>query len=54
MAPISVIDYVVVHELCHIEVHNHSKAFWEKVRVIIPEYKKQKEWLKENGYLLNL
>jgi len=54
MAPISVIDYVVVHELCHIEVHNHSKAFWEKVKVIIPEYKKQKEWLKENGHLLNL
>jgi len=54
MAPVSVIDYVVVHELCHIELHNHSKAFWEKVRVIIPEYKKQKGWLNENGFLLNL
>lgn len=54
MAPVSVIDYVVVHELCHIDEHNHSSAFWEKVRVILPDYKKEINWLKENGYLLFL
>lgn len=54
MAPLSVIDYVVVHELAHIEIKNHSKAFWNKVKVLMPNYEKCKEWLKLNGYLLRL
>lgn len=54
MAPLPVIDYVVVHELVHLEERGHSKAFWGKVKVIIPEYEKHINWLKENGHLLRL
>jgi hypothetical protein len=54
MAPLSVIDYVVVHELVHIEEKNHSKSFWRKVKVLMPDYEKHHQWLKENGQLLKL
>lgn len=54
MAPIEVIDYVVIHELVHLVERNHSKLFWAKVRLLYPQYEKEKGWLKENGYLLNL
>jgi predicted metal-dependent hydrolase len=54
MAPLSVVDYVVVHELVHLEERNHTKFFWTKVKMLIPEYEKYKKWLKENGYLLRL
>ena len=49
LAPPEVLDYVVVHELCHRHHMNHSHEFWEEVRGIIPEYKKYERWLKENG-----
>lgn len=52
MAPVSVIDYVVVHELCHIIEHNHSKRFWEHVKVILPDYKDAQEWLREKEQTL--
>ena len=39
-------DYVIVHELCHIKQHNHSKEFWTEVEKILPEYKKTREKLK--------
>jgi predicted metal-dependent hydrolase len=52
MAPLSVIDYVVVHELCHVLEHNHSKNFWDKVKTIKPDYEDAKKWLKEKGHLL--
>jgi predicted metal-dependent hydrolase len=54
MAPIEIIDYVVVHELIHIRERNHSKKFWNNVNKILPEYKKQRIWLRENGHLLTL
>jgi len=54
MAPLSVIDYVIVHELVHLEEKNHGKAFWTKVKMLMPDYKKHEEWLKKNGYLLNI
>ncbi|BAL80471.1 M48 family metallopeptidase [Caldisericum exile] len=54
MAPLSIIDYVVVHELCHVVEHNHSKAFWDKVRTIIPNYEEAKRWLREKGHLLDI
>ncbi len=54
MAPIPVIDYVVVHELAHLEERNHGKNFWIKVKMLMPDYKKREEWIKENGYMLNL
>jgi hypothetical protein len=54
MAPMAVIDYVVVHELVHLQEKNHSKSFWGKVKAIIPDYKRQIAWLKANGHLLTL
>jgi len=54
MAPLSVIDYVVVHELVHLEERNHAKSFWSKVKMLMPEYEKHRDWLKRNGYLLRL
>jgi len=54
MAPLSAIDYVVVHELAHIEEKNHSKRFWRKVKSLMPDYEKYHQWFKENGHLLKL
>ena len=42
-------DYVVVHELCHRKELNHSPAFWSLVECVLPGYKEQYHWLKENG-----
>ncbi|AWB11025.1 hypothetical protein TDSAC_1689 [Thermodesulfobium acidiphilum] len=52
MAPISVIDYVVVHELAHLKEKNHGKNFWIKVRMLMPDYKKHENWLKRYNYML--
>lgn len=54
MTPLSVIDYVVIHELCHLKYHNHSKEFWNLLGVYIPDYQKKKEWLKINGSELKI
>lgn len=54
MAPDEIIDYLVVHELCHLLHMNHSKDFWDSVGRVIPEYKKREKWLKEKGTLLSL
>ncbi len=54
MAPLDVIDYVVVHELVHLRVKDHSSKFWKAVESIYPEYKKKRKWLRENGEKLNL
>jgi predicted metal-dependent hydrolase len=53
MAPMSVIDYVIVHELAHTKIKNHSKDFWQLVESILPKYKASKSWLKNNGYKLH-
>lgn len=53
MAPLSVVDYIVVHELVHLQEKSHSREFWNKVRLIIPNYEQSKQWLRENEYLLN-
>ena len=50
--PVEVIDYVIIHELCHLRHFNHSAAFWGQVRRFCPEYKDHRKWLKENGRLL--
>ena len=49
LCPDEVLDYVVVHELCHLREMNHSKNFWSEVSHFCPEYKQQKAWLKKHG-----
>ena len=44
-----VLDYVVVHELCHLKELNHSVRFWTEVSNILPDYKQQKKWLQDHG-----
>ena len=52
MAPVEIIDYVIVHELCHLKVMNHSKDFWNLVASVLPNCEKSRKWLKANGYML--
>ena len=52
MAPMLVIDYVIIHELVHTVHKNHSENFWNAVEAIMPDYKKAKKWLNKNGYKL--
>jgi predicted metal-dependent hydrolase len=54
MAPIEIVDYVVVHELVHLEYRNHSRQFWRRVADIQPDYKQHRSWLTENGHRLSL
>lgn len=54
MAPMRVIDYVLVHELAHIKYSNHSSEYWQFVRSILPDYEDRKDWLRVNGPLLTL
>ncbi len=49
LMPSDIIDYVVVHELCHRKEMNHSKAFWSEVEKVLPDYKIQVKWLKDEG-----
>lgn len=53
MAPPEIIDYVVVHELCHLKHMDHSPQFWKAVGNILPDYRERRLWLKENGIGLN-
>ncbi len=52
MAPIEVIDYVVVHELCHLREMNHSPRYWALVSQAIPDHKEVRKWLRDFHYLL--
>lgn len=54
MAPLPVIDYVVVHELVHLKIRNHSTSFWNAVVKINPSYDQHRQWLKKYGPLLTL
>ena len=49
LVPREVLDYVVVHELCHRKEMNHSDRFWNEVARTIPDYKSRKQWLKDHG-----
>ena len=52
MAPLNIVDYVVVHELSHLAHHNHSPRFWKLVESHIPDYRKCRKWLREHGNFL--
>ncbi len=52
LAPTEVLDYVVVHELCHRKEMNHSARFWAEVAKILPGWSAQREWLRQNGKTL--
>ncbi len=54
MAPLTVIDYIVVHELCHLQVRDHTDAFWNEVDKVLPDYRDRKEWLRLHGAELDL
>ena len=49
LAPAEVLDYVVVHELCHLREMNHSPRFWAEVARVFPDYAAARRWLKQNG-----
>lgn len=49
MAPPTIIDYIVVHELCHLHFRDHSDAFWNEVDKVLPDYRARKEWLRVHG-----
>jgi predicted metal-dependent hydrolase len=49
LTPDYVIDYIVVHELCHLREMNHSEKFWAEVEKIMPDYQRAELWLKQNG-----
>lgn len=54
LAPPSIPDYVIVHELCHLTYMNHSAAFWKKVESVYPDYRSARKWLKDHGHELIL
>jgi predicted metal-dependent hydrolase len=54
MAPLSIIDYIVVHELVHLKHKDHSKEFWNEVDKVIPDYEKRVKWLQERAPSLDI
>lgn len=54
MAPLSILDYIIVHELCHLHHPNHTDAFWNEVDKVLPDFRKRHEWLKLNGASLDI
>jgi len=54
LAPLLMLDYVVVHELAHLRERNHSSNFWKIVETILPDYRVRRQWLREHGYLLDM
>lgn len=54
MAPLSVLDYIIVHEMAHLRHKKHSQAFWNEVDKVIPDYQERIHWLRENGARMTL
>jgi predicted metal-dependent hydrolase len=54
LAPLSVLDYVVIHELCHLKEHNHGSGFWKLVERACPDYRDHRRWLRLRGHELVL
>ena len=53
-APKPVLEYAVVHELCHLAHRNHTPSFWRMIRDLLPDYEPRREWLDEHGRRLDL
>ena len=53
MAPSNAIDYIVVHELCHLQEKGHTPRFWKMIASVLPDYEERKRWLLENGAKLD-
>ena len=54
MAPLTIIDYIVVHELAHMIYPNHTAAFWNQVDKVMPDFQERKDWLRGNGAGMDL
>ena len=54
MAPLTIIDYIVVHELAHLIHANHSTAFWNEVDKVMPDFQDRKNWLRDHGAGMDL
>jgi predicted metal-dependent hydrolase len=54
MAPSYVLDYIIVHEMCHLYFMNHSQEFWNLLSTVMSDYEQRKEWLKNNGVKLDI
>jgi len=54
IAPISVVDYIVVHELCHLKIKSHSSNFWRLLSLVLPDYQRRRDWLKNNTPIFKL
>lgn len=52
MAPPEIVDYVVVHELCHMKFRNHSRDYWELVGQVLPDHRQRRAWLRDHGHRL--
>jgi len=50
MAPLEVIDYIVVHEMCHMVHLNHDRSFWRLVGKMLPDYKERESWLAQSSW----
>ena len=54
MAPPKIIDYIVVHELCHLHQRDHTQVFWNEVDKVMPDFRERRTWLKENGAAMDI
>lgn len=54
LCPMDVVDYIIVHELCHTKVKNHSNKFWRLVESYYPDYKNCEKWLKQNRAIVEI
>ena len=54
MAPVKIIDYIVVHELSHAHHRDHTDLFWNEVDKVMPDYRERKEWLRQRGAEMDL
>jgi len=48
-APEDIIDYIIIHELCHLKIKGHSYLFWDYLKQFVPDYKQKVEWLRRNA-----